>query len=464
MENILRKPILLLLTLVLSIQCYGQISFQKTFWNPDTITNHRGFSVVQLSDEGYAIAGASGGFGILKRTDKYGNELWTNYYSVQEQDDLAFSNIQKTMDGNLIVTGVVNFGFSDSRYYDAYLAKIDTLGNVLWQKNYGGNYRQWTRSVKETTDNGFILGGYNEINGSASSISFYLVRTNVLGDTLWTRSYDIGYQQSGEAVAQTTDSGFVIVGNSHFTSGVALVIKTDSNGDTLWTKYLTDISTSGAYDVTNANNGNIIISGFSQLNINGCSQPFLMEIDLNGNMIWYALYQDGPCGWSYAVTKTNDNGYALFGMDNNSDGYLIKTDSVGSQQWYRKFDENSFVSGYDIRQTSDNGFIMTGTTGNTNINVLLIKTNDSGDVVSTSEIESKQGIVIFPNPTNDNITIQIPEYFQVDYLRVYNNLGQQLLQKEIKDQHRINLNTSVLPSGIYYIKIGSLMTKKIIKY
>jgi len=244
MEHINKKTIVLLFALTLSIQCFSQIAFQKTFWNSDTITNHYGYSVIQLANEGFVIAGASvntvnyNGQGMLKRTDKYGNEQWTNYYSMSGQNDMEFSCIQKTNDGSLIVTGVVNFGFSDSRYYDAYLAKIDTLGNTIWQKNYGGDYRQWTREVKETSDNGFIIGGYNEPDGTASSISFYLIKTNSLGDTLWTQTYDnSGYQQTGESVEQTTDNGFAIVGhsNSHFTSGVALVIKTNSNGDTLWT-------------------------------------------------------------------------------------------------------------------------------------------------------------------------------------------------------------------------------------
>ena len=472
MEHRYIKTNLLIVVLTFSIQSYSQIAFQKTFWNADTITNHYGHSVVQLANEGYFIAGASVntqnyvGYGMLKRTNKYGSELWTNYYSITGQNDMEFSNIQNTSDGNFITTGVVNFGFSDPRYYDAYIAKLDTMGNVLWQKNYGGDYRQWTREVKETSDSGFILGGYNEPNGTAASISYYLVRTNSFGDTTWTRTYDnSGYQQTGESVEQTTDGGYVIAGhsNSHFTYGVAFIIKTNSTGDTLWTKYLTELSTSRAYDVINAHNGNIIVSGYSKLNINGCSQPFLVELDLNGNIIWFDIYEDGPCGWSYSVTKTNDNGYALFGMDNNSDGYLIKTDSLGTQLWHRKFNENSFISGYNVRQTTDNGFVMTGTTGNMDINVLLIKTNENGDILNTNEIENKEDIFIYPNPTNANITIQISEQIQVDYLRVYNSLGQQLLYIELKEEHIVDLNTSVLSSGVYYLDIGGIISKKIIK-
>lgn len=461
---------------LMAFQSVGQIAFQNTFTNPDSVKSDYGYSVVQLGDESYVVAGTSvdldnyTGQGLLKRVDQYGNEMWSYYFShpALSSSDLEFSSIQKTDDNNLIVTGVVNYGFSNSNYYDAFLAKFDTLGNLLWQRNYGGDYRQWTKQVKETNDNGFVFCGYNEYLGSASSISFYLVRTDDGGDTLWTRTYPNGYQQTAEAVEQTSDDGFVFVGhsNSHAFSGVGFVIKTDSQGDTLWTKYLTELNDSYASDVTTATNGNIIVSGYSQLT--GCTRPFLLELDLSGHLLWYKVYNEGPCGWGYSVTKTHDDGYAVFGMDSDStgnDAYLLKTDNQGNLQWYNSFDESEVDYGYSLRQTADNGFIMTGITGvGSQKSVLLIKTDGNGEVSGVESLSHELvDVVVYPNPTSENITVEIPKSLNANFIKVYAINGQELLHQSIQSEKQVSLNVSNFAAGVYYLFIDGGVTKKIVK-
>jgi len=465
MKKQIRKVFFICLSLY-SLQTYGQISFQKTFWSAGPDIADYGQSVVQAGDEGYFIAGVrvnNGGAALLKRTDKYGNEIWTKYFSTPGSDDLTFDNIQKTSDNNLIMAGVANYGFSDSRYYDAYLTKIDTMGNVLWHKTYGGNHRQRALQVKETSDKGFILGGWNEIYGTAIS-SFYLVKTDDKGDTLWTRTYHNGNQQYANAVEQTSENGFVIVGSIRLPAigSFMYVIKTDGNGDTLWTRALTEFDNGAAYDVTNATNGNIIITGYSTFN--GCSQPILVELDLNGRIAWHQIYSEGPCGWSYSVSKTRDNGYALFGLDADSNVSLIKTDQTGTQSWFQKFDENLYDYGYNVRQTTDGGFILTGVTTNTNIaNILLIKTGENGTVISTTDTDDDPAIVIYPNPAGDHIKIEIPGKAKYNNLKFYNILGRELAVKDIKNKDYIEMDISSYSSGIYFINIDNEIVRKVVK-
>jgi len=434
----------------------GQISFQKNF-GADSTGNY-GQSVVQASDSGYFVAGVrvSGVFpniigeGILKRTDKYGNEIRTNYYSTPGSDDLTFDHMEITSDSNLVLAGVVNYGLGN---YDVYLTKMDTAGNVLWYKNYGGDYRQRGLQVKETFDNGFIIGGWNEVTGSAASSSLYLIKTNSIGDTLWTRAYPNNSQQYGFTVAQTPDSGYVIAGNIWLPTQLGtdiFIIKTNASGDTLWTKVI-DYSGSGeARDIAVSENGNIIISGW--IAPAGCADPFLAELDLNGNILWFQTYDNGFCEWNYSLCKTNDNGYALFGMDHSSDYYLIKTDSAGNEQWYKKFDERSADYGYNVRQTSDDGFIMTGIAADTtSINIILIKTDGNGNIsIGLNEIYHSDELKFYPNPSTGIIYTELVEKTTISF---YNVTGALVKSVSVQPGEIIDLNE--LTNGIYFTKFNS---------
>jgi hypothetical protein len=399
-------------------QAIAQISFQKNY-GADSMADY-GHAVIQAVDSGYFVAGVRVtmapviiGEGVLMRTDKYGNEQWTRYYSAPGSTDLTFDHIIATGDGNMVLAGVVAYGGD----YDAYLAKADTAGNMIWQKTYGGQYRQRIMQAKQTSDGGYILGGWNETLGTVIT-SFYLIKTDGNGDTVWTRSYYNGMQQYGKAVAQTSDGGYVLVGDLNqptaFGSSI-FIVKTDQNGDTAWTRILNQLNYGAATDVKALDNGHIVFTGYTT--VNGCSQPFLAEMDGAGGIVGVEVYHNGTCGWGNALVRTNDNGYAIFGMDNSSDYYLIKTDSNGNQQWFREFDEQATDYGYGMQQTSDGGYVMTGITspGNPYTNIILIKTDSLGNVfTSVDETPVPRRLAIYPNPTRDIVHLEneTPEKIQ----------------------------------------------------
>ncbi len=455
------KKLLLLIALVCTQNAYSQISFQKNYGVANM--NEYGQSVIQAADSGYYVAGALVhtnpiiGEGLLMRTDKYGNEVWTKTYVTNSSLDIGFDNIIHTSDGNLMMVGVAVYTLPQN--YDVCLVKVDTAGNQLWMQKYGGDYRQRGMQVKETFDHGFIIGGWNEMFGTAIS-NFYLIRTDSLGDTLWTRNYPSGDQQYGYAVDQTPDSGFVIAGSINVATWGAstYVIKTDKYGDTLWTKILSSIDYSTAYDVKANADGHIILSGYS--NMSGCSQPLLAELDETGNLLWHEEYTDGPCGWSYSVAKTNDGGYAVFGMDNTSNFYLIKTDINGDEDWHQKFDEMNSEFGYSVKQTSDGGYIMSGIgNDNGNINIVLVKTGPDGTLSSNNVIsKNKQDIIIYPNPANSVVYLQHSDAILA--IELYDITGKLISSYGAVDK----IDVSNLSKGIYFIQFlteHQIVTKKL---
>jgi hypothetical protein len=143
--------------------------------------------------------------------------------------------------------------------------KTDSLGDTLWTKSYGNSsYESEGESALQTGDNGYIMTGYTEATGSGSKV--FLIKTDVNGDSLWTRTYGGDSYNEGNSVFQTSDGGYIITGgtDSYGAGGYDLyLIKTDSVGIILWTKVLGGIYDDCGRSVKQAYDNNYIISGFT---------------------------------------------------------------------------------------------------------------------------------------------------------------------------------------------------------
>jgi hypothetical protein len=108
-----------------------------------------------------------------------------------------------------------------------------------WARTYGGANWDVGRSVQQTTDGGYVIAGYTYSYG-AGERDVYLIRTDAEGDTLWTRTYGGLERDDGFSVLQTTDGGYIVAGYTRFrydTSYSAVyLVKTNGKGDTLWTR------------------------------------------------------------------------------------------------------------------------------------------------------------------------------------------------------------------------------------
>lgn len=441
-----RLCLIFFLAILLTARLIAQITFQKTY-GVDSLGDYAQ-SVIQTPDGGYIIAGLKQIIStdwrlMLMKTDQQGNEIWKKLFAYPPNSIEPYS-IENTKDGNYVITGLSG--------HDVFLLKVDGMGYEMWHKIYETPDKDWGRDAKQALDNGYIIAGWRAQTLFPSRNDILLVRTDENGDTLWTRVYHHdGTSNTGYAIEQLPDSSIVLAGMSGLSSTNLYIVRVKFNGDTLWTKTLNGLSSGAAYTLALADNGNIIAAGYSTLN--GCSQPVSLEMDLNGNLIWYQVYTDGPCGWAYSAYKTSDSGYAFFGLDASYDCYLIKTDSSGNQQWFRKFHERDANYGYCIRQTLDDGFIMSGITAFNGYNpdILLIKTDGTGNVLSgIDEIKNENIISVFPNPTCNNLIIQNNSN-QVLQFSLYNSLAEKVFSNSLTNKISI-IDLSAYPPGIYFYK------------
>jgi hypothetical protein len=168
--------------------------------------------------------------------------------------------VQQTTDGGYIIVG-------ETRPYpsvvcDVYLIKTNSSGDALWTKTFGSAIDGTGYSVQQTTDGGYIIAG--SISDGTGSNDVYLIKTNSSGDTLWTKTFGGTEWDNGFSVQQTTDGGYIVAGStSSYGAGAydVYLIKTDSNGDTLWTKTIGDINSNSGHCVQQTADGGYIVAG-----------------------------------------------------------------------------------------------------------------------------------------------------------------------------------------------------------
>jgi len=295
------------------------------------------------------------------------------------EEDVGYS-VQQTTDGGYIVTGTTrSFGNGND---DIYLIKTDVNGIEQWNKTFGGTDREWGHSVQQTTDGGYIITGTTKSFGIGFT-NVYLIKTDGNGDSLWTKTFGGTDGAEGFSVQQTTDGGYVITGIGGADVDVYL-IKTDGNGVAQWIKTFGGAYGDGGNSVQQTTDGGYIITGgYSYFLTNSTTADFyLIKTDVNGIEQWNKTFGGTNWDWGYSVQQTTDGGYIITGSTESfgnvgSDVYLIKTDGNGIEEWNQTFGGTDLDIGFSVQQTTDGGYIITGFEG-ADVDVYLIKTDGNG--------------------------------------------------------------------------------------
>jgi len=259
-----------------------------------------------------------------------------------------------------------------------------------WKWRPVGAAIAWT--VEQVRDRGYIVAGFAQTGDStADTLNVVLVRTDSLGDTLWT-AFSPGKQKGFGC--QTQDGGFVVVGDTFDNNlgyGVS-AMKVDSAGSMKWTRlhFSTPYNMPGAVVATE--DGGVAVTGcFVSGRWERCG---LLKLDSLGNQSWLKTYElaEDEVGGGYSVQQTDDGGFIISGTTGDPNGdttylLMVRTDSSGEARWlrmYREFGGCWFFDGYGVRQTADLGYIVTGATYDSvpeHTGSLLMKTDSAGSIV-----------------------------------------------------------------------------------
>lgn len=253
-----------------------------------------------------------------------------------------------------------------------------SLNASEWMKTYGLGEG---RCVKQTSDWGYIITGRT---GDSYDYRLCLIKTDSLGNTLWTKSFgdtlSVAYH-----VQQTHDGGYIITGEIEKLWWDIYLVKTDSVGNLMWEKHWGNSNPEVGYSVWQTEDKGYIIAV-------GSGWADLIKTDSLGNILWTS--NQGICG-EYGE-PTLDGGFILTGAQhvgdpNGFDIFLEKLDSLGNLLWINYFNYPCTTFpvchdfGYHVTQTEDGGYIVVGTA--TEMDIWLIKTDSFGHTIWTQAFD-----------------------------------------------------------------------------
>ena len=338
------------------------IEWDRTYQNEDS--DEFGYSVIQTSDGGYAIAGDTRARSsdlntdcYLIKTDDQGNMEWSQTYG-GEFTDRAYS-VVATSDGGFAIAGFTYSSGSGSPDY--LLIKTDAYGNMEWNQTYGGTQWGIAYSLVVTSDGGYAIAGFTEFE--EEGFTCWLVKTDAYGNMEWNQTYGEGLGGHLFLLTRTPEGGYALAATKYLEiddRGGFWLVKTDTYGNIEWEQtYAIGISEKIVSGMTMTSDGGFALSGIAH-------DGLLLKIDANGKLEWNQTYSKGD-GWEFAdwLVSTTDDGYILAGEMVHvgfDEGclWLVKTDDLGKMEWNQTYGELGGGWSRSMLRTSEGGYVITG--------------------------------------------------------------------------------------------------------
>ena len=205
------------------------------------------------------------------------------------------------------------------------MLKLNSTGDVIWQKTYGGLDRDVYKSIQQTTDDGYILAGDTKSFG-AGFYDNWVLKLDSNGNVIWQKTYGGMSDDYTSSIQQTADGGYVVAGRIY---GDSLVIKLDTNGNVTWQKGYGGIDSDAARFIQQITGGGYILAGDTESFGAGGYDNWVLKLDSNGNVIWQKTYGGSYDDFAFAIRETLDGGFILTGSYYFTDAWVLKLDGNG---------------------------------------------------------------------------------------------------------------------------------------
>jgi hypothetical protein len=296
---------------------------------------------------------------FLLVTDIFGDSIWA--IVLKEYMDGRGHDVKQLADGGYVIVGTINNAprEDDERIF---CVRIDSIGNIIWQKTYGGDSIAYGNSV-ELTDDGFIIAGATSSFGYKKAV-LYLLRIDRNGQKIWEKKYCEELRGEAKDIIRTSEGSFIVTGWIFVDGYNAYLAEVDNQGNCIWFKdYACE---GGGWSVIETTDGGYAII------VDAKERSYIIRTDSIGNAIWVeAIGKDKSETRCISIEQTTDRGYIVTGAVhaymrnlNAISGYsffIAKTDSMGKTEWTKSLIEKGYGCGLRVRKTSDGGLILSGT-------------------------------------------------------------------------------------------------------
>ncbi len=449
------------------IDAQGQIEWERAYGGDE---DEIAYSVIETFDENFVIAGytqsndhdvtENHGYWdawIIKVNKFNGGIIWEKTYGGSLVDG-AHDIIEKA-DSNLMVVGYtssddfdVTENHGDSATFDFWVLELDTNGNLLWEKTYGGLSHEKAFSVIETHDTNYVITGHAESSesGDVSNVNrgeldAWTIKIDALGNLLWGTSLGGSDHELGHSVVETEDRGYAIAGftkssdydvDTCFGYSDAWVYKLTENGNVLWEQNYGGTDYDHAKSIVETYDGHLVVAAYARSNNNDVS----------------VQYGEGDY-WVFKINK--DNGDLFWDMSFGGSYYDYPYEIIEDDQ------ADLLITGY----SASTDFDLTDQNGLGDVWVVRLESNisiEDDQVTSVAQLQEVASVV-YPNPTSGIITVQATE--KINTLNLYNQLGALVNTYTIGALNK-NIDLSNLSKGIYSVETiltnGQKTTNKLI--
>ncbi|MCX7757440.1 MAG: hypothetical protein N2166_03900 [candidate division WOR-3 bacterium] len=346
-------------------------SWVKTFGGE---YNERGYAIERTLDNGFIIAGPAYYYPYtvsaiyLAKTDALGNLQWARYYDL-DQGEIIPHTIKLTSDGGYIICGEAN--------NNIFVLKTDVNGNPLWEQTFTANIFQQRNELVETPDRGFILVGTKR--GLSDDLNIWLIKINSSGNIQWQKTLgQPNINEFGYSIKPTHDGGYILAGScsQYYFNTYLMIVKVNSSGDLIWSRYyLCDIDYLSSCQIVTTFDGNFVCA-YSTTD----EQIALIKLTANGEVVWQKTALTNGIFWS--ATETSDHGYYISGIWGDDEfPCIVKTNVNGDLEWFLPIGafSSAMISSDEHGaglQFDDGGYVLvcwTDAFNNENDDVYLIK-------------------------------------------------------------------------------------------
>ncbi len=484
-------------------KCFGGTNADVAFHSVKTSNGHialAGYSSSSNGDTPINYGGTDFTFliidtsGTVISTKNYGSSGSDAAYSLTECRDNGFAIIGVSDKADSNVT--LNKG-----QFDIWIVKTDAQGNLLWEKSFGGSSSEHGYGILQTRDNGFLLAGKtNSSDGDVTSnhgaSDGWLIKTDSIGNLLWEKTYGGTLSDGFYSITLCSNNDILVCGHSASSNGNLTfnngaedlwVMRLDSVGTVLWSKSFGGTQYEGGESIVETSSGDIVVIGATDSNngdvtgSHGLTDSWLIKLNATGNLKWKKCFGGTLFDYSSSIIETEDkkylfcgqarsnngdlNGNSIFGLE---DYWVVKTDTNGAIIWQKNYGGTGPDYANSIISLGDDKYVVVGNTTSNNNDVsgnhsadndawvLIVKDQANTTSINSYSAKTKVYYTAYPNPANTTFYLDLQSAFSSELsLILYNNLGERVIVKDkVIAGDRLVIDVSHIPAGIYYLEIN----------
>jgi hypothetical protein len=376
---------------------------------------------------------------------------------------------------------------------DIWLAHLDASGALIWQRCYGGSLADAAEDLKVTPDGGYVIVGESystegDLTSNAGAGDYWILKLDTEGEIEWQRSYGGNGGDGASSIALTSDGGYAVNGYTESNNGDVSgshgskdywVLKLNGQGMLQWQRPCGGSNDDWGRAIAEMSNGDIMAGGYS-MSQDGDVSPgiqiqdiWTVRISSTGNVIEDRSYGGSSLDFASSILDMPDDGVIicgnsqsldgdLSGNQGGRDGWLFRTNAQGEMLWNLTMGGTQTDTWATIRRTNDGGYILAGASESSNGD--LPGNNGYSDVwvvklgldpVSVHELQDMPLIRVYPNPSKEHIQVDLPLSMRNAYWQLHDAQGKVFGQGQVLGTSQ-SIAISHLAPGAYTIELETM--------